>query len=66
MLSSIPAVFPILNPPPAIPPTVAGPIIHFFFSFAILINSLDLLSGTPSAIIATVRIVLLSRASFDV
>jgi hypothetical protein len=62
MLSSMPAVFPSLNPPAAIPPTVAGPIIYLLFSLAILINSLVLCSGTPSAIIATVLIFLCSNA----
>ena len=63
MFSTVPAAFPILNDPGLIPPTVAGPITHFFFCLAILAIFLTSRCGTPSAIMMTVRMVLVSRAS---
>ena len=59
-------MFPILNAPALNPPTVAGPIIHFFFLLASIAIILSFLSGMPSAITAIVLIVGVLRASIVV
>ena len=63
MFSRVPPAFPILKAPAAIPPTVAGPIIHLPSAFALAAISLASLSGIPSAVIAIVLIVGILRAS---
>ncbi|OPX75796.1 MAG: hypothetical protein A4E44_01163 [Methanosaeta sp. PtaB.Bin018] len=62
MFSMVPAVLPILKAPAAMPPTVAGPMIVFPSLLAVALMILDCLSGTPSAMTATVRMVFSSRA----
>ena len=51
---------PILNAPAWIPPTVAGPITTLFNFLAIAIKRLASLIGTPSAIITTYKIKIIS------
>eukprot|EP01139_Manchomonas_bermudensis_P023587 Amastigsp_a841279_504.p5 type:complete len:143 gc:universal Amastigsp_a841279_504:537-109(-) len=65
MFSEVPAVSPILNAPAWTPPTVAGPMIVLPTRVALAISLRVSFSGTPSAIITTVRIDAWSSASDD-
>ncbi len=62
----VPAVLAILKQPALMPPTVAGPITILFSCLAVAAISRARLSGTPSAIITTVLMVLAFSASIDV
>jgi len=63
MLSSVPAVSPILKAPACTPPTVAGPISTFALARANAMSFFASRSGTPSAITAATRTVGCRRAS---
>ena len=54
MLSSMPPVLPMRKHPGLIPPTVAGPMMPTPLRSAVAISSRVCISGTPSAMIATV------------
>eukprot|EP00955_Chlamydomonas_euryale_P043822 352728-Chlamydomonas_euryale.AAC.2 len=60
-----PAVSPILNAPACTPPTVAGPSTTLLFARAYAMSALVSRSGTPSAMMATVRIVGWRSAAMD-
>mmetsp|Transcript_43613 Transcript_43613/g.130766 ORF Transcript_43613/g.130766 Transcript_43613/m.130766 type:complete len:292 (+) Transcript_43613:1025-1900(+) len=65
MFSRVPAVSPILNAPACTPPTVAGPSTTLLFARAYAMSALVSRSGTPSAMMATVRIVGWRSAAMD-
>ena len=56
ILSSMPPVLPMRKQPGLMPPTVAGPMTVTPFTRASWISSRVCRSGTPSAMMATVRI----------
>ncbi len=66
MFSIVPAVLPMRKAPAAMPPTVAGPmtILPCFLAVRLMIR--DCLSGTPSAMTATTRMLSSERASIVV
>ncbi len=63
MFSIVPAVFPMRNAPAAMPPTVAGPSTILSSFLAVALITRDCLSGTPSAMTATTRMLSSARAS---